>query len=114
MLKDRDEAAMSREQAQDQKPKSFLPAWVYIIALVAIVFYGFASYNKHTTLKELAEKCTITFKNPARCECIASELKARTSTIYFMPVLRRFTAPTLHRLEDVIRESAMVCVQPEK
>lgn len=108
---DAESATMSNVTTQE--PKFRLRRWVIIAIAGALVLYLAAAFNKNATLSDLRRRCTDTFKNTARCECMTDELGKRTYTLYYLPVLRRFTLPSQHKLETILKQVAMVCVSHE-
>lgn len=101
---------MSSGHAETQRPRFFFPNWVWFVIIGAIVLFIFAHFNKNWTIEDVRLKCIKTFENAPRCECISDQLKERTSIITFLPLLRRFTGPSQHMVEELIRESAMACI----
>jgi hypothetical protein len=96
--------------ATTQEPKFRLRPWIYIIVAVVLVLYMVASYNKNATLNDLRRRCVDTFENTPRCECMTDEIGKRTYTFYYLPILRRFTLPSQHKLETILKQAAMACV----
>lgn len=108
---DAESATMSN--ATTQEPKFRLRPWVYIAVAVVLVLYLVATFNKNATLSDLRRRCIDTFANTPRCECMTDEIGKRTYTFYYLPVLRRFTLPSQHKLEIILKQAAMACVTHE-
>lgn len=93
--------------------KPGLKPWVYIAVAAVLVIFLISYLNKNATLADLRRRCIETFKNEARCECMTEELGKRTYTLSYLPLLRRFTTPSQHKLEVILKEAAMACVKFE-
>ncbi len=82
------------------------------VAVVAVIFAGFAYYSKHSHLENVRRKCIATFELRHRCDCIVDEIGKNTYAISFVPMLRLVSGLSQYKLGDIIREASMACVEP--
>lgn len=102
---------VQRDDEPEPERKGFAKRAVIGGVAVLAIFLALSVYTKHSHLENVRRKCIETFGVPQRCDCIVGEISKNTYSISFVPMFRFVSGLSQQRLGDIIRESAMACVE---